>query len=139
MNPRDHGSEAHGDVHGNNNEPDKGLGHARRQAEEREGKGCLGPHDGGNGDCRPAVDDNHEANGVIDLEVPVVPAVLEVIHQDGGYGGSGDYGTLIRTVSQAHVSTLQLAKKQRGSQVLPCGVPRQLSRSGRPTTGHAGC
>lgn len=84
LDPGDGGADDGGDVDGYDDEPDKAFGHAGREPQQGYGEGRLGPAQSGDGEGRPAAEDDQELGQVVDFKRPAVPAQLKLVDQGSG-------------------------------------------------------
>jgi len=83
LDPGNGGAERHGDVQGDDQEPDKFLGLSGGEAEQSHGESGLREADCAEGCCCAAVEDEREPGTVEDYEVVAVAAEPELVDQEG--------------------------------------------------------
>ena len=107
LDPRNHGADTHDDVQGDDDEPDEALRRPRGKPQQSHCKSRLGPHNGRDRDgCATTEDDEERADVcVVEVEIPTVPAELELADQDGGQHVCSHDGDLSLKVSNSMVDT----------------------------------
>jgi len=100
LDPGHEGAHTHDDVHGYQDEPHKRFHPAGGEPQQRHSEGALGPHDGRDGDGCPAAEEEGEADGVFDREVPAVTAQPELADENHRQGIVDDDGDLARRPRQ---------------------------------------